>query len=253
MILILGGTSDSILLANRLFEASRDIILSTATEYGNEIASSSFSGKTTCGRMDEEALRDFCIDHRIHTIVDATHPYASIISENAIKVSTLLNLSYLRYERRASISQQEADEDVVICEDYEDAGRIANEREGNIFIATGSQRVERILQEIEEKSRVYVRVLPRSEQLLKLEALDLKPEQIIAMKGPFSLEMNQLMLREKKARILITKDSGAVGNTKEKIFAAKELNIQVILIQRPKIIYPNIFDSIDDIVHYLRR
>jgi precorrin-6A/cobalt-precorrin-6A reductase len=50
---------------------------------------------------------------------------------------------------------------------------------------------------------------------------------------------------------LITKDSGDVGGTIEKIDAAKESNIKTLVITRPSIEYPQKFDSIDNIIKHL--
>ncbi|PKM94740.1 MAG: precorrin-6A reductase [Firmicutes bacterium HGW-Firmicutes-1] len=252
MILLLGGTGDSVKLAQRLFELTNQFILSTATEYGENLARQSFKGLVISGQMDYEALKQFCQIHSIAHIVDATHPYAQIISENAMKVCTDIQISYYRYERPSSIEGRIDNGDVIYCKDYETAGKIVDAGEGNVLITTGSRQIEKFVQEVKDSKRLYARILPKSEHLIKLERLNFLPDQIIAMKGPFSLEMNKLMLSQIKAKYLITKESGVQGNTDEKLQAAKELDVQVIIIKRPDIEYPIVCSTIDEMVNLVK-
>lgn len=255
MMLILGGTGDSVKLAERLFELTNKLILSTATDYGEYLAKQSFKGTVISGQMDYEALKTFCENHLVEHIVDATHPYAQIITENAMKVSVELNVPYYRYDRPSSIEVHQDRIDyinVIYCKDYEEAGKIVEAGKGNVFMTTGSRQIEKMIKEIKDIKRVYVRVLPKSEHIMKLEALQLMPDQIIAMKGPFSLEMNKLMLARTNAKYLITKESGMEGNTDEKLQAADEMKIQVIMIKRPEIKYTTVCNSIDEMVYLIK-
>jgi len=252
MILLLGGTGDSVKLAQRLFKFTHQIILSTATDYGENLARQSFKGLVISGQMDYEALKQFCQMHSILHIVDATHPYAQIISENAMKVCTDIQISYFRYERPSSRETRIDNGNVIYCKDYETAGKIVDSVEGNVLITTGSRQIEKLVEEVKDIKRLYARVLPKSEHLIKLENLHFLPDQIIAMKGPFSLEMNKLMLAQINAKYVITKESGVQGNTDEKLQAAEELEIQVIIIKRPEIEYPIVCSTMDEIVNLIK-
>ncbi len=252
MILLLGGTGDSVKLAQRLFELTNKIILSTATDYGENLARQSFKGLVISGQMDYEGLKQFCQMHSIEYIVDATHPYAQIISKNAMKVCTDIQISYFRYERPSSIKTRRDHGNVIYCMDYETAGKIVDSGEGNVLITTGSRQIEKLVKEVKDIKRLYARVLPKSEHLIKLENLHFLPDQIIAMKGPFSLEMNKLMIAQIEAKYIITKESGVQGNTDEKLQAAEESEIQVIIIKRPEIEYSIVCSTIDEIVDLVK-
>lgn len=254
MILILGGTEDSIELAIKLYHITKQIILSTATEYGMQVACQSFKGTVTYGQMDYDMLKSFCEKNHINRIIDATHPYADLVSENAIRVSSDLGIVYNRYERPDSyeLYKNNMADRLVICKDYQAAGRIIEAGKGNVLVTTGSRHIEKMIEEISDIRRVYARILPKSEHLIKLEALGIMPEQIIAMKGPFSQEMNRLMLKQTKAKYIVTKESGKVGMTDEKILAAKELGIKIIVLERPKINYPNRCLDIDEMILLVR-
>ena len=53
------------------------------------------------------------------------------------------------------------------------------------------------------------------------------------MQGPFSREMNVAMLKSVGAKYLVTKDSGAAGGFPEKVAAAREAGVKLIVIGRP--------------------
>lgn len=248
MILILGGTSDSLILANEMIKLHKNIILSVATEYGNEAASKSFLGNIICGRMNHEELKAFIIKEGIDCIVDATHPYAYLVSANAIAAADDLDINYIRYERPGIKTEANG---VLCCDSFEEAGKIANDMEGNILLTTGSKDIEKLIFNIEDKNRIKARVLSTSESIIKLESVGLNADHIIAMKGPFSQEMNSIMFADYKIKILICKDSGKQGGTEEKLIAAQKSNVNVIVIGRPKILYPKMFDRIKDLVDYL--
>jgi precorrin-6A/cobalt-precorrin-6A reductase len=55
------------------------------------------------------------------------------------------------------------------------------------------------------------------------------------MKGAASLEKNIHLIEKYDASIMITKESGEIGGVIEKIEAANEKNIDIIMIQRPQI------------------
>ena len=55
------------------------------------------------------------------------------------------------------------------------------------------------------------------------------------MKGAASLEENIELIERYDASAMITKESGEIGGVVEKIQAANEKDIAVIMIQRPKI------------------
>ncbi|EAG4420879.1 precorrin-6A reductase, partial [Listeria monocytogenes] len=56
--------------------------------------------------------------------------------------------------------------------------------------------------------------------------------------GPFTKDANRTQLEMTGADVLITKESGKQGGFQEKLTAAAELNIPVIVIRRKKLNYP---------------
>ncbi|ATW28131.1 precorrin-6A reductase [Candidatus Formimonas warabiya] len=249
MILVIGGTGDALDIACTLSELTENVTISTATEYGFEVSRDRFPGRIIFGKMDREDLKKYLQKEGITHVVDASHPYAENISRHAILVCQELGIDYVRFERPAWHQEGGA---VLVCASYAHAADRAEQMTGNIFISTGINHVEEFVTRISDKKRLKIRVLPQSETILKLENLGLHADHIIAMKGPFSEEMNYLMFKEAGAAILICKDSGVQGGTDHKLTAAKHLGMTSIIIKRPDLAYPNQFEQITDLKRYFK-
>ena len=255
-LLVLGGTSDSIELANKLYMICKDTVLSTATEYGSHISTDRFSGEVACGKKDAAQLKEFILEKGIKIVVDATHPYAAGISQNAMDACRELEIDYARYERDSGIHRDSAIQDshnIIYCSSYEEAAAIADGKSGNILVTTGSNNIDKLAAGIRDKKRLKIRVLPVSESVRRLEQAGFNADNIIAMKGPFSEEMNYLMMVENDIRLMISKDSGEPGGTDEKLRAARRCGAEVIIIKRPQLEYPNKFASIEAVAAFVEQ
>lgn len=56
---------------------------------------------------------------------------------------------------------------------------------------------------------------------------------IIAMHGPFEQELNEALMAQFAIKYMVTKDGGKAGGFSEKIDAAKNRDVQVLIIRRP--------------------
>ena len=98
---------------------------------------------------------------------------------------------------------------------------------------------------------ITARVLPTAEVLAQCEKLGLTPKQIIAMQGPFTTEMNVEQFKHAQAEVIVTKDGGKIGGADTKIAAAQILNLPVVIIDRPKISYPNVAATFYEVLKFL--
>lgn len=245
MILVLGGTSDSIEICNLLNEKKVDYIVSVTTSYGEDLAKKC-SNKIILKKMTIEDMVDFINENSIIKIIDATHPYAVEVSTNAIKASKITNIKYLRFERESLIKNVDY-ENKYIVNDINEACEVANKIGHNIFIGTGSKNLYIYKEKIKNKNLIP-RVLPTSEVLISCEELGFNADNIIAMKGPFSVEMNESTYKQYNIDLVITKESGAAGGFLEKIQACENLNIPVIIIRRKEMNYPNTIGKIQNLI-----
>ena len=246
MILILGGTSESLEIARGLDELGKAYILSVATDYGKEVATG-IGGRVVSGRMDEEAMKAFIKENQIGLVIDSTHPFARIVSANGIAACQQIQIPYIRFERSKTVLTN----DVILVSNIEQACDYANQYEGNVYLSTGSKELSLYLQYI-NVDRIVARVLPTKEVIESVLSLGLTPKQIHALQGPFKEALDRSLLEHVNAKVLITKDSGARGGVESKLAAAKSLGIPCIVIQREEIDYPRVIEDIDVLMEVVR-
>ena len=245
MILVLGGTSDSLEICDRINKYKNlPYILSVTTSYGEDLARK-YAKNVITGKLAKEDMINFIEQNNINKIIDATHPYAIEVSKNAIQCATELNIDYIRYERKSLIDSINY-ENKYIVNSIEDACKIAREKGRNIFIGTGSKNLPQIVDFIPDRNLI-VRVLPTSDVILSCENLGLNADNIIAMKGPFNQSINEEFYKHYDIDIVITKESGTDGGFLEKVNACEALKIPVVIIAREKINYPIVVNDIDEL------
>lgn len=200
-------------------------------------------------------------------VIDATHPYAAVVSENILTACAAAGVRCIRVEREDSGAGEHGIESAQKAfPEREDtgAGGKASASEGaalhwvesieeaaawleqpdrssseaaqrpNILITTGSKELTPYTQIPDFAARCYVRALPTVEALEKCQALGFRRDHLILMQGPFSEEMNVAQLRYADAGYLVTKASGETGGFPEKCEAALALGVEVICVGRPK-------------------
>ena len=240
MILVLGGTSDSLEICselNKIFNLK--YTLSVTTEYGRDLALG-YARNVILGKLTKDDMKQ---------IIDATHPYAIEVSKNAIECSKESNIEYVRYERK-SLIEGITYPNIYVVDTIEEACEIANQKGNNIFIGTGSKNLDKYVELIKNK-KLIVRVLPTSEVIKSCEDLGLNGDNIIAMKGPFSKTINMEMYKQYKIDLVITKESGVAGGFLEKVDAADILDIPVVIIKRETIDYPKVINDVKEIRNFI--
>lgn len=229
-LLIFAGTSEGRLLAR--YVSGRPSITATvcvATQYGSAVLDGQGRNYTLISeRLNRTRMLELMCKGHFDLCIDATHPYAVEVTENIKFASTAANLPYLRLFREGSHLQNE-----VYCKEPGEAVEIANQKDGNVLITTGSKNLDAFAGISCFSSRVYARVLPTCEAIQKCEILGIGKGHIIAMQGPFSQELNEAIMRQFNIAQLVTKDSGAPGGFMEKINAANACGVRVIIIGRP--------------------
>lgn len=246
---VFSGTGDGNALANALNQQGYPVVISAATEYGGKVAAMYHSGVSVwAGHQGAEAQRQALSRHRARVLVDATHPYATVISEQLMALSQSLNIPYLRYERPSSL----ADTDTV-CDSIEQAARQAIALGQRIFLTTGSKNLADFLQAPGASQREwFVRVTPEPEFIQRAIDLGMPRSRICAMQGPFSKAFNEALWKDLKIDCVITKDSGDAGGYKAKAEAANTLNIPLLVIKRPKLNYPLVTSTFDEVFRQLQ-
>jgi precorrin-6Y C5,15-methyltransferase (decarboxylating) len=230
-ILIFAGTTEGRKLSESLAVSGIAHTLCVATEYGEIVLKENPFMNVHRGRMDEEQIREFIQNGKFEAVVDATHPYADIVTMNIKSAMEGMKIPYLRLKRELRASQNE--ENVTWFETNEGCAKALEEIQGNILLTTGSKEIKKFCVSEDVKSRLFVRVLPGMESLSLCMEQGIKGKQIIAMQGPFTTEMNEAMICQYGISCLVTKQSGTSGGYFEKLEAAKKTGISVFVIGHP--------------------
>ena len=256
MILVMSGTEEGREIVKRLSDTGEGVVTTVATEYGQEIYEKIGLGHLCLqGRLDITGLSELVRDKNIKTLIDATHPYAAQASLNAIKVSEECGIKYIRLQRPSSVSDSEYTDEAAV-KDHESVHFVKNIDEAvkwcrksdrkNILLTTGFSSVEKFVRLKDEKN-IYVRMLPMPVHIEQCVKMGIKSSNIIALQGPFSLELNKAIINQYHIDVVVTKDSGKTGGVPEKIQAAMDMRIDTVVIERVEIDYPVICSTIDEV------
>lgn len=245
-IFVLAGTSDARELAIKLKDAGYSITASVVTDNA-AIALKENAIETTIGRLTSDDMKDFLLNNHVVTLVDGSHPFAEEVSRNAIEAAKSANIPYYRYERE---SYKEKDPLITEVESYSAAAELAAEWGGVVMLTTGSKTLEVFTSKLNdlENVRLIARMLPRKDNMEKCAELGVEQKNIIAIQGPFSKELNKALYMQYEVNVVVTKESGKVGSVDEKVEAARELNIPIIMIKRPIIEYGNVYSNYQDLI-----
>ncbi len=234
-VLVFGGTTEGRELAALLREAGIPHVVSVATEYGLQILKESGEKEVVSGRKDSEEIVRFIEDGGFASVVDSTHPFATTVSEEIKKACDLTGTEYIRI-RRDTGSECGSDfyEKAIYTDSLSEAVSELEKISGNILLLTGSRDLLQVTRGISDISRIYARVLPDVESLKKCIDAGLTGKQIIAMQGPFSCNMNEALISEVDASVILTKESGIQGGFPAKMQAAKNCGIRAVVLRNPE-------------------
>lgn len=233
-ILIFSGTTEGRTLSEALQHSQIPCKVCVATDYGSEVMSPGDYITLHTGRLNSVQMLDLMTTEPFLAVVDATHPFATEVSKNIKESADKARLPYLRVRRETGSIQTEGRGKVTPVKNQQQCVKLLSGMEGNILLTTGSKELPLYCQKPELRERLFVRVLPGEESLRICREQGLTGKQIIAMQGPFSKELNVALLKQFHISCLVTKESGETGGYPEKLAAAAELQIPVIVIENPE-------------------
>lgn len=238
MIWIIGGTTETHELVARL-KGKREYIITVATESGKEVLGDE---RVVVSRLSKEDMIKFIMDNNITTLIDMSHPYAVEVSKNAKEAAKNCGIEYIRYLRESAEL-----EGAIVFSNMEECMDFLKGIKGNVFFTTGSKNIKDF-EKVRGENRFIYRVLPSLEGIEECVKNGLKLQDIVAILGPVSCELNEGMFKEYKSEYVVMKDSGIKGGTREKILACRKLGITPLVIGR---VEEKGFDSIDKLVEMI--
>lgn len=200
-----------------------------ATEYGSEVLTDIPGLSVLEGRMDADAMEALMKRNAYGLVIDATHPYASVVTENIHSACLAQSIPYLRLLRDEGSTDRDG---VVEVDSIEEAVAFLNRTDDRVLLTTGAKELQKYsaLKNIGE--RAAARVLPSAESIESCIRAGIAPKHIIAMQGPFTKEMNLATMRQYGCRWLVTKNTGKPGGFNDKL-ACLEAGYGIIVIGRP--------------------
>jgi precorrin-6A/cobalt-precorrin-6A reductase len=222
LIWIIGGTSEARNLINGL-DGKVDFVVSVATYSGAEMLAYE---NVMISRMNHQAMVHFIEDHGIDTVVDMSHPYAIEVTENAKLACKETNVRYIRYNRKIVDAK-----DCIYMASIDQCVEFLQDIKGCVFFTTGIKNIKDF-EKVRGENRFVYRVLPSIFSIQECVANNIMMEDIVAVLGPVTEDMNYQTFKDFKADFVIMKNSGKEGGTSEKIEACKRLGITPVIIGR---------------------
>jgi precorrin-6A/cobalt-precorrin-6A reductase len=222
-LLILGGTTEARELALAL--AGRDVFttMSLAGRTASPAAQPVPVRRGGFGGAD--GLADYLRAHRIDLLIDATHPYARVISWNAVEATKQTGVPILAVRRPPWVG---VEGDVWIdVDDAQSAVRALGENPRRVFLTVGRQELGPF--STAPQHHYFIRSVDPVDPPLAVPNA-----QYILARGPFTVSDDRELLASHSIDAIVAKNSGGAA-TYSKIVAARALGIPVLMFTRPPV------------------
>ncbi|MGI9384263.1 MAG: cobalt-precorrin-6A reductase [Methyloligellaceae bacterium] len=225
-VLILGGSSEGFVLAERL-----------ADEPGVHVISS-LAGRTKTRRRPvgemrlggfggADGLKAYLGAEKIAAVIDATHPFARNMTHNAAEAAAAAAVPIVhcwRPEWRRGARDRWIEVDSMV-----DAAAAIPPGATPAFLTTGRTDLAAFT------GRTDLRFLARVIEPIRPEGPDeIWPGELefIYARGPFRYDEERALLESRNVRCIVTKNSGGAA-ARAKLDAARDLDLPVVVVRRP--------------------
>ncbi len=218
-LLLLGGTGEARALAARL-QSRAEVISSLAGRVPNPALP---AGPVRIGGFGGvPGLRQWLADNDIDAVVDATHPFAAVITANAAQACADLGVPHLVLHRRP----WDPGSALTVGSDVRAAETVAAQGYTRVFLTTGRSGT-RAFRDSDAWFLIRLVTAPDPGDLPAAHEL-------LFSRGPYCYDGERTLLRDHRIEVLVTKNSGG-ALTRAKLDAAADLGIPVVMIDRPEL------------------
>jgi precorrin-6A/cobalt-precorrin-6A reductase len=221
-ILILGGTTEASALASLVAgDPGFNPVLSMA---GRTSDPRPLPIPTRIGGFGGvDGLARYLTHERMEAVVDATHPFAAVMSRNATEACARAGVPLLALRRAAWVPQ--AGDRWIVVSSMADAVTALGESPRRVFLTVGRLELSPFA------------AAPQHTYLVRtIEPIGdaLPAPNVIAIRDrpPFDESAEQALMEREAVEMLVTKNSGAAA-TYPKIAAARALGLPVVVVSRP--------------------
>ncbi|MGK7888902.1 MAG: precorrin-6A reductase [Leptolyngbyaceae cyanobacterium] len=238
MIGLIGGTSESRAIAHSLTLANYPWVATVVSPSATRLYEG-LPGQVRVGPLDAEALRNWCQTAGIRALIDASHPFATVISQQAIATK----LPYLRFERLLTSLSPPAKSlpnlDHLFQPDYLQDRRV--------LITLGIKALPRFVN-WQERSHLFARILPNA--VPRAHQAGFTPDRLIRGYPATDAIAERKLWQQLRLDTVVTKASGSAGGVPLKLEVAKALGVRLLVIARPPMTYPRMTHNIDDAIAF---
>ncbi|MEH6644404.1 cobalt-precorrin-6A reductase [Sulfitobacter sp.] len=220
-VLLLGGTTEASQLAQALHSARIETIFSYAGRTNAPVSQPVTVRVGGFGGAD--GLATYLKNEGISHVVDATHPFANTMGQNAYQACRKSGLPLMRLARPAWRAQ--AGDHWTHVPDIANACVALPKPATRIFLAIGRMHVDQFA------------ARPEHHYLLRLvdapeEPIALPDYHVTLARGPFDVSGDVALMQEHRITHVVAKNAGGSGAA-AKIEAARALGLRIIMIDRP--------------------
>ena len=139
-VLLFGGTVEGRTVAEYLNENKIPSMVCVATEYGESLLPQGEYLELSHERLDEKQMEERMLQMENGLVIDATHPYAQVVTENIETACERTGTAYLRVVRQES-RRLEEEETITYVKSIREAVEYLEKTSGNILVTTGSKEL----------------------------------------------------------------------------------------------------------------
>ena len=216
-ILLLGGVTEALAIARTLGPQHVYSLAGVGRvpgDLGCEVRVGGYGGA--------EGLARYIRDEGIDLLLDATHPYAAQISQNAALAAAASGIPCWALRRPAWVAQA-----------GDDWREVAHWSE----LVEALAPFQRPLFTLGREPLEHLHEIP-PEQFWTLRALDAYPGtarcDVIGARGPFLIDDERMLFAQRRIDVLISKNSGSSA-TEPKLEVARERGVPVLILKRPEL------------------
>jgi len=249
---ILSGTSDGPVIANRLLELNYSVFASVLTYKAGQAYIENPKLHIITGKLNnKDQIINFINKNKISCVIDATHPFAVIISKNLNSACKEINTPLLLFERKSLINNTN---NFFYIDHLKDIKNVDIENK-NILLAIGSRFLnDTASYYMNCKANVFTRVLPTYGSITTAFGSGIKNSNIAILEP----SKNKKSILEKKLcdfweiDYVLCRESGSYSQKNwENIVSGSKMKL--FLVKRPQVKndYSYSFDQYHNLINHI--
>jgi precorrin-6A/cobalt-precorrin-6A reductase len=242
---IIGGTSESVMIAQAIAADNFACIVTVATADAVKLYPVLPNLRIRVGQLNEFQIHEFLQGEKIIAIVDASHPYAIAISQTVIQIAQRLHVPYLRYERVALLPNK----NITELENFETlltGNYLTHQR---VLLTIGYKILPKF-KVWQAQATLFARILPSVESIQVALESGFSSDRLIALRPPISMDLEKALWQQWNISLVVSKASGQAGGEEIKQRVSQLLGIPLIVIARPKVDYHHQTNNLNEVLRF---